>query len=464
MLLTITTTHFPASDLSYLLHKRPDRVQEFSLSFGTAHVFYPECNEYRCTAALLLDIDPIGLVRNRRSSGEGGLMDQYVNDRPFVASSFLSVAISKVLGSALSGKSADRADLAETAIPLSASLSVVRARGGETMIRGLLEPLGYTVSVEALPLDSAADSLNTPYYSLTIAGTTRLKDLLNHLYVLVPVLDNDKHYWVGEEEIEKLIRHGEGWLAGHPLHEQITRRYLKHKRSLAGKALSRILEDTPEVDQHESTSTEDIIEAPLRLNDQRMQTVLETAIATEARSVVDLGCGEGRLLFHLIKQKQFDRITGMDVSLRTLDIAADRLKLDRLPPSQQSRIQLVHGSLTYRDRRLLGYDLATVIEVIEHMDVDRLDSFERLLFGYLRPRSVIVTTPNAEYNVLFPHLPPGRMRHSDHRFEWDRATFTRWCEGLSASYGYQYLISGIGETDERYGAPTQMALFQMVQS
>ncbi|HSK64897.1 MAG TPA: hypothetical protein VK893_13680, partial [Pyrinomonadaceae bacterium] len=109
MLLTITTTHQPATDLGYLLHKNPVRLHTFPLAIGQAQVFYPEANSDRCTAALLLDVDPVGLVRNRRGpSGEGGTLDQYVNDRPYVASSFLSVAISRVLGSAFGGRSKHR--------------------------------------------------------------------------------------------------------------------------------------------------------------------------------------------------------------------------------------------------------------------------------------------------------------------------------------------------------------------
>lgn len=154
MLLTLTTTHPPASDLGYLLHKNPAREQSFELSFGRAHVFYPEASPERCTMALLLEVDPVQLVRGRKeSAGEGGQLDQYVNDRPYVASSFLSVAIAQVLGNALSGKSKERQELAETAIPLWARLAVLPCRGGEPLLRRLFEPLGYQVSAQGYPLD-----------------------------------------------------------------------------------------------------------------------------------------------------------------------------------------------------------------------------------------------------------------------------------------------------------------------
>src|SRR5262244_3970352 len=147
MLLTITTTHQPATDLGFLLHKNPSKVHSFEMSFGKAHLFYPEATPERCTAALLLDVDPVGLVRNRRGpAGAGGTLDQYVNDRPYVASSFLSVAISRVFGSALGGRSKDRSELAQTAIPLTAKISALPCRGGEGFLRRLFEPLGYQVT------------------------------------------------------------------------------------------------------------------------------------------------------------------------------------------------------------------------------------------------------------------------------------------------------------------------------
>src|SRR5947208_2369963 len=198
MLLTITTTHRPATDIGYLLGKNPNRIQSFPVACGQVHVFYPIAEEEKCTAALLLDIDPIGLVRGRRSSsGDAGLLGQYVNDRPYVASSFLSVAIASVYGSAMKGYSKDRAELAETAIPLTAEIPVVPCRGGESFLRGLFEPLGYRVTCSRLPLDNRFPEWGeSSYFSVALSSECRLKDLLTHLYVLLPVLDNDKHYWV----------------------------------------------------------------------------------------------------------------------------------------------------------------------------------------------------------------------------------------------------------------------------
>jgi 3' terminal RNA ribose 2'-O-methyltransferase Hen1 len=193
MLLTLTTTHSPATDLGYLLHKNPARPQAFELAFGTAHVFYPEASAERCTAALLLDIDPIGLVRNRRGpAGEGFSLEQYVNDRPYVASSLLSVAIAQVFGSALAGTSRERPDLVKTPMALVARLSVLPCRGGETLLRKLFEPLRYHVSATHHPLDQQFPEWGEgPYFTVELSQTIALHDLLTHLYVLIPVLDNE---------------------------------------------------------------------------------------------------------------------------------------------------------------------------------------------------------------------------------------------------------------------------------
>jgi 3' terminal RNA ribose 2'-O-methyltransferase Hen1 len=473
MLLTITTTHQPATDLGWLLHKNPARAQRFELSFGDAHVVYPEATDERCTAALLLDVDPVGLVRGRRGpEGDGGLLTQYVNDRPYVASSFLSVAISEVYRSALHGRCRDREALAATAIPLEARIAVLPCRGGEAFVRRLFEPLGWTVAAEPHAVDADEDPSRSHgwgesrYYTVTLGGTKRLAELLAHLYVLVPVLDDEKHYWVGDDEVEKLLRHGEGWLAAHPERETIARRYLKHRKSLVRDAIARLVtEEEPEDGEDESPAVvrrdaeEGALERPLSLNEQRLATVLGALRASGATSVVDLGCGEGRLLRLLLDDSQFARLVGMDVSWRTLEMAMDRLRLDRLPPKQRERIELLHGSLLYRDARLAGFDAAAVVEVIEHLDPPRLAAFERVVFEHARPGTVVITTPNAEYNVRWESLPAGKFRHRDHRFEWTRAEFEEWARRVGERAGYAVRFGPVGPVDPEVGSPTQMGIF-----
>jgi 3' terminal RNA ribose 2'-O-methyltransferase Hen1 len=463
MLLTITTTHQPATDLGYLLHKNPAHLQTFSLNFGQAHVFYPEADEERCTAALLLDIDTIHLVRGR---DKAQALEQYVNDRPYVASSFLSVALAQIFSTALSGRCAQRPELVAAPIPLRASLPVLPSRGGESWLRHLFEPLGYTVTITAQALDEQHPEWGmSSYYSVTLEATCRLRDLLTHLYVLVPVLDGDKHYWIGDEEVEKLLRHGKGWLENHPERERIALRYLRHQRSLARDALARlIVEERSTVEPQEeaevaSESEEEKIERPLSLHTQRLQAVQKVLKESGAKSVLDLGCGEGRLLKLLLQEKQFERILGLDVSYRVLELAQERLHLDRLPSKQRERITLQHGALTYRDKRLAGYDAAAVVEVIEHLDLPRLGAFERVLFEFARPGLVAITTPNVEYNIRFPTLPSGKFRHHDHRFEWTRQEFQDWSRQVAERAGYQVRFLPIGPEDESVGSPSQMGIF-----
>ncbi len=464
MLLTITTTYSPATDLGYLLHKHPARAQTFDLSFGQAHVFYPEATAERCTVALLLDIDPIGLVRNaNRSGGSRFALEQYVNDRPYVASSFLSVAIAQVFSSALNGHSHDRAELVETVLPLYAEIAVLPCRGGESVVRRLFEPLGYTLEAQRYPLDEHFPEWgDSPYYTLHLQHTLRLRDLLAHLYVLLPVLDDDKHYWVGDDEVAKLLRFGEGWLGAHPDREFISHRYLKHQHHLTRAALVQLTdEDDPDPDETEARheAEEQSAEAKLSLHQQRLQIVLEALRESGAARVLDLGCGEGKLLRLLLGDKQFTEILALDVAYRSLEIATERLHLDRLAEKQRQRLQLIHGSLTYRDQRLAGYDAAAVVEVIEHLDPPRLSAFERVLFEFTRPRTIVITTPNREYNALWPDLPAYQMRHRDHRFEWTRDEFQTWAQRVAEQHGYTVRFAPVGPADPDRGAPTQMGVF-----
>jgi 3' terminal RNA ribose 2'-O-methyltransferase Hen1 len=296
---------------------------------------------------------------------------------------------------------------------------------------------------------------------VTIAGTVPLERLLTHLYVLVPVLDDEKHYWVGDDEVDKLLRRGEGWLPQHPERELITRRYLKHGRRLARIALERLaaLDDTAAPDEDATATTLAALEEPLRLNDRRLQRVVEALQATGASSVLDLGCGSGKLLQALLKVRQFERIVGVDASVRELEIARDRLDLDRLPERQRDRVKLLHGALTYRDKRLAGFDAAAVVEVIEHIDPPMLDAFAQVVFGAARPKAVVLTTPNVEFNERFEALLGHKLRHADHRFEWTRAEFEGWARGTAERFGYAVRFEGIGEPDPALGAPTQMGIF-----
>ena len=464
MLFTISTTHHPATDLGYLLHKNPGRFQSFTLPFGRADVFYPEAEAERCTAALLLDIDPVGLTRPKAgASNSAAWLQQYVNDRPYVASSYLSVAIASVFNSALAGNSRERPELAQQAIPLEAQLPTLPSQEGAGLIRQLFEPLGYDVEIQEHPLDADFPEWGTsPCFGVSLNGTVRLRDLLAHLYVLLPVLDDAKHYWVGDDEVDKLLRFGAGWLGDHPHQELISARYLKRQRSLVQRALAQLSDDgrnDPDVATERGQHDEERLENPLRLGEQRIQAVLAALREVGATTVLDLGCGEGNLLRDLLREPAFRSITGMDVSHRALETAHARLRLDTLPAAQRQRITLLQGSLTYQDRRLAGYDAAVGMEVIEHIDPPRLEALESVVFGAAQPGAVIITTPNSEYNALFENLPPGDFRHRDHRFEWTRQEFRAWAAGVAERRRYDVRFQDIGPEHPTRGAPTQMGVF-----
>ena len=469
MLLTITTTAEPASDLGFLLHKHPGRLQSFDVSVGVALVFYPEAGERRTTAALLLEVDPVGLVRGRHGpSGEGFALGQYVNDRPYAASSMLAVAIKEVFRTALTGRCASHQELADSALPLELHIPALPCRGGIDLARRVFEPLGWQVSATAVPLDPAIpDWGESRYLDIRLAGTVRLADALNHLYVLLPVLDDGKHYWVATDEVDKLIRAGGDWLAGHPEKELITRRYLAHKRELTRDALARLAE----VDDAEPEDLDNALEGarivaepdqPAPLSEQRRGAVLAAIRAAGARRVGDFGCGEGVLVRDLLADPAIEQVVATDVAARALQVAARKLRLDRMSEPQRNRLRMFQSSLTYRDERLAGLDAAVLMEVIEHIDPPRLEAMERVVFKHAAPSAVIVTTPNVEHNVRYETLPPGTPRHRDHRFEWTRRQFRDWAGAVADRQGYRVRFLPVGIDDPEVGPPTQMAVFDKI--
>lgn len=536
VLLTISTTLRPATDLGFLLHKHPDRVQEFGQSYGVARVLYPEAGEERCTAALMLDVDPIRLVRSRDRSTPDYTLGQYVNDRPYAASSLLAVALADVFRTARTGRCDSRPELAAGPIPLEITLPVLPCKGGPELAHRLFEPLGWRVEATALPLDEEFPEWgDSRYVRLVLRGEVRLADALNQLYVLLPVLDDAKHYWVAPDEVDKLIRAGESWLAAHPDRGLITRRYLGRRWALTRTAFARLAEIGDDVEEdleppvEEDPAADPAIEgsadespvagafagegtaergsavagtsvvpgdgsvagAPATafggtgapdevlpadespaegeaqagpagatrrpLNTLRLEAVLATLERLGASTVIDLGCGSGRLVGALLERPRLTRVAGVDVSAQALALAARRLRLDRMPERRRERLELFQGALTYTDARFAGYDAAVLMEVVEHVDPPRLDALERVVFGAARPGHVIVTTPNAEHNVRYEFL--SGMRHPDHRFEWTRAEFRAWAAKVCGEYGYRVEFLPVGDDDPEVGPPTQMALF-----
>lgn len=474
MFLTLTAAGPTADDLGFLLHKHPGRVQAFEQSFGVAHVFYPEATDERCTVALLLEVDPIGLVRQKGRSAPRDVafsLAQYVNDRPYAASSMLAVALGKVFRTAMAGRCDARPELPARAWELTVHAPAVPCRGGAEAAVRLFAPLGWAVDARPVPLDPTIPEWgDSRYVDLRLTGTHRVVDALSHLYVLLPTLDAAKHYWVGSDEVEKLVRAGEGWLAGHPARDEIARRYLANRHTLAASAVARLAE----VDDAEPETLDDAVPTPgddaaaissddaaaVPLVRRRLDAVLAQLRAAGARSVVDLGCGEGALLSELLNDRSFERLLGVDVSPRALTVAARRLHLDTLPDRLRQRIELAQSSVTYADARVAGFDAAVLMEVVEHVDPPRLAALERAVLGAAAPGTLIVTTPNAEHNVRYPTLAAGTMRHHDHRFEWTRAEFRAWAQAAAARHGYDVELLPVGDEDPDVGPPTQMAVLR----
>ncbi|WP_194909139.1 3' terminal RNA ribose 2'-O-methyltransferase Hen1 [Catenulispora rubra] len=564
MLLTITATpppgaDWPATDLGFLLHKNPERVQAFDVTYGKAHVFYPAAGPQECTAALLLEVDPIALVRGRGRNSPDFALSQYVNDRPYAASSLLASALGHVFRSALRGRCDQRPELAASALPLRIEVPALICREPE-LAALLFEPLGWTVEAEPVALDPAFPDWGASRYTkLTLTGTLRLSDALSHLFVLLAALDGAKHYWVASDEVDKLVRVGEGWLGTHPLRAMIARRYLARRQPLVREALARLAEvddvepealdnavgfeedaveligaasadsatanapatatatdpaaetaaaANPAAETAETAETASVSQktphpprgltnrqeegapgdyaqesaaAPAEVNESdpklghpserklslataRRAAVVEALHEVDAARVLDLGCGEGALLRDLLKDKAFSEVVGIDVSARALQMAARKLRVDRLPDRVRARLTLRQGALTYTDARLAGYDAAVLMEVIEHVDPYRLPALEHAVFRAAHPRAVVVTTPNVEFNVRYETLEAGRFRHADHRFEWTRAEFRDWAERVAAAHGYDVRFKPVGEIDPELGPSTQLALFTVAKN
>lgn len=470
MLLTLTSTAPQADDLGYLLHKHPGRVQSFESSVGVAHVFYPQADATRCTVALLLEVDPVGLVRGALTAA------QYVDERPYAASSLLAVAIGRVFGSALKGRCDARPELVDRSLPLAVHVPAVR--GDVDLLRRLFEPLGWQVTATVPPRDpQVAEWGDSPFADLQLRGEQVLADALSHLYVLLPVLDDDKHYWVGTDEVEKLLRAGGRWLAAHPERELITTRSLAHQRSLVDDATARLAALDAEAlagDGPADVAPADASDAPGTSPDaardrpagepplavRRRAAILGVLREVGAHRVADLGCGEGRLLRDLLADATFSQVVGADVSERALARAERRLNLDRMPDSVRARLTLRQSSVTYRDDELAGFDAIVLSEVIEHVDPDRLPALAANVLGHAAPATVVLTTPNAEHNRRYPGLAHGGFRHADHRFEWTRAELADWAGTVADRYGYVVELRAVGDDDPDVGPPTQLALLR----
>lgn len=460
MLIAITVTGKDAKSLSYILGKHPDHVFIREFSAGNMTVSFPEYSDERATAALLIQVDTIGMVRGEWK----GVSASYIDPRPYVSSSLTSVALKEAYRSSFTTKSKEPAVAAmmERELPISVEFSSLWCKIGEEGIRTLFEPLGYSVACRELPFASDwLEGERSALFNATLTGKQTIAALLNHLYVLLPVIGKGKHYFVEEAEVAKLLQHGAGWLENHPAKERIVSRYLVHRRSLIEEALEQLAGEESD-DPAEENARESEFERPIRLQEERLQTamaVLKTLDPPPLR-IGDLGCGTGDFMRIIMDERMPAEVVGMDVSSRSIQIAEKKLRIATRPEWQRPKVSLLHGSLVYTDLRLKELDTLVLLEVIEHVDPPKLPIIEHNIFEYLKPCHVMISTPNKEYNPLFPNMEKDRFRHDDHRFEWTREEFRRWTSAIIEKYPYTVEIYPVGKQDEQAGPPTQMAVFR----
>jgi SAM-dependent methyltransferase len=401
MLLTLRTPEVRAGGFARLLRHGTEAVHAFDLPGGRAHLFRPSAEE----VAVMLELDPV----------TPGARPSFRGYTAYSAPEILGSALGRFFASAL----ADEDDVPQA---VEVRVSVLPCTAGEAVFSRIFAPLGYAVHATRRPLDPEQPRAGQGWlYVVALSGRQRLRDVLLHLRILLPFFSTDGLLRESGAGAMELWAEGRPWLETHPEREMLERRLL-------GRA------------------------PPPELHDRRHEAVLAALKESGARRVLDLGCGTGPLLRRLLDEPQFDEVVGVEVERGALAQAAARL-----PPGGRGRV--LHGSLAYRDARLAGFDAAAIVEVIEHLDPPQLAAFEGVVWETARPATVVVTTPNAEYNTLFEYHRNGRLRHPDHRFEWTRAEFRAWAEGVSTRHGYGVRFGAAGPEDARVGPLTQMAVF-----
>lgn len=445
MLLTINCKDQDAMDLSWLLHKRPDRFQKFDLGYGNAFIFFPEYARDNCTACLLLEIRPDSL--NDLCKARDGEF-QYVNSRQYLSSSLLSAAIGKTFSSALKGVCQDTPALVDKHHDIEIRISNFSCRINPDFIERILTPLGYGIEWEILPNDGYYSDGGFSYGDLRLRIHATVQDTLSHLYILFPVFDRQTHFWLGESHLQKFIRHSQKWLGGHPEKRLIINEYFGPAADLKHRVLElfgalRTQDDNPQF---------------ASLNHARQSAIEGILAASGAKTVIDLGCGNGSLLSLLHEKNSYEKLAGMDVSAKSIESARKKFE----PPFLHARVapEIFIGSLTYSDKRISGYDAAILSEVIEHFETERMDSVMRNILGEARPRLFVMTTPNKAYNQEFPFLEHGALRHPDHRHEFDESEFSGFCEKYAHMFDYNLEMAHIGEELSDVGAPTLLGIFK----
>jgi 3' terminal RNA ribose 2'-O-methyltransferase Hen1 len=444
MQLTIKATGNNAEVISYLLAKNPNNLYERRNNGHFVRMFYNKFSHEEVEVTLFVTPDPIGLARN---SSETYDITSYINDREFVVSSIFCSFIRSSLGTALNGKPKEEyAAWVDHAFNIEFSFGPVASDLSDQQIIELFNPLGYEVKISYGEANYQMDIKNkSTARFIVLKGLTTLQNGLRQLFVLIPVLDNYKHYYIDEKEIEKIERYGEGWLDTHPQRETIFRRALRFKE------LYRSVEKDTGTNQKGK-----VLENKVRLNDLRYEKIVDCINnLNNKESIVDFGSGEGKLSVRLGFVKGVREILAVEPSEYATLKAIKRFeelkdKEDFIQPTP------IMGSLFYYDERLKSKDIMVLCEVIEHIDEYRLPKIMATIFREYKPKTLIITTPNKEYNQVYDM--GKEYRHPDHRFEWTREEFHEWCIGQNPG-NYELTFDGIGEEHQSFGFPTQLCLF-----
>ena len=441
MQLTIRATGENVEAITYLLAKNPNNIYERNHKGHYIRMFYNVVTETELELTIFVSPDPLALINHTSSAYD---ITHYINDREFAVSSIFISLIRSALGTALNGKPKEEyIKWVDHRFPFVFSFGPVSTELSEQEIRDLFEPLGFDVEIEYAETDySFRLKEKSSACFIRLSGITSLQKGLQQLFLIIPVLDNYKHYFIDESEIEKLNRYGEGWLEEHPQKEFIVRRALRFKE---------IYGQLEEQDHSEKQIH------PIPLNELRYEKIVDSVKKLPIkRNIVDFGSGEGKLSARLGFVDKVEEILAVEPS------EAARLKaLKRFEKLMDQKgfvaPKMIWGSLFYFDERLKNKDVIILCEVIEHIDEERLPKAMDLIFEQYYPASLIITTPNKEYNHVYQMAES--MRHNDHRFEWSRDEFRQWCIRMNHSERYELSFEGIGNEDETYGFPTQMCTF-----
>lgn len=444
MQLTIRATGENVKAISHLLSKNPNNLYERNHKGHLVRLFYSEFTEERVEVTIFVTPDPIELMQKGSNTYD---ITHYINDREFAVSSIFTSFIRSALGTALNGQPKEEyIKWVDYRFPFTFEFGPVASTLSDQHIKDLFEPIGYEVAITRPEIHYAIDLKDkSSARFLALSGSQTLQDALRHLFVLIPVIDNYKHYFIDEKEIEKLERYGEGWLEGHPLRDMIYRQALRFKE-----IYSLVEGSNPDAAADQPAKK-------VRLNDLRYEKIVETAQSLDPKTIVDFGSGEGKLSVRLAFMDGVKEILAVEPS------EAENLKAKRRFDKAKEVPGFVEpktlwGSLFYYDERLKGKDLIVLCEVIEHIDEQRLPKAMDLILHQYAPKSFIITTPNREYNDVYDM--EDHFRHDDHRFEWTREEFQTWCKERNHQHLYELEFFGIGEEHPSQGFPTQMCVFK----